>query len=200
MTTIRNEDVKRLRTETGVGIMDCKRALIEANGDLTRAKQILREEGLELMAHKGREASEGRIESYIHHSARVGVLVEVSCNTDFAAKTADFVTFARDVAMHIAAASPRYIATEDVPPADLEREREIYLKQLEKEGKPAEIAAKAAEGRVEKFYEDACLVKQAFVKDPSVTIEELLADLRIKTGENVRVKRFVRYEVGEGEE
>lgn len=197
--TIRSEDVKKLRDETGVGIMDCKRALIEAEGDFARAKQILREEGLELMGHKGREANEGRIEAYVHHSARIGVLVEIAANTDFAANSAEFIAFSRDLAMHIAAARPRYIAPEDVPEEDLETEREIYRKQLEKEGKPPQIIEKAVEGRIKKFYEEACLTKQPFVKDPTVTIEELLADLRTKTGENIYVKRFVRYEVGESE-
>ncbi|RLE33027.1 translation elongation factor Ts [Candidatus Acetothermia bacterium] len=196
--TIRSEDVKKLRDETGVGMMDCKRALIEAEGDFSRAKQILREQGLELMGHKGREANEGRIEAYVHHSARVGVLVEVAANTDFAANSAEFVEFTRDLAMHIAAAQPRYISPEDVPEADLKEEREVYRKQLEKDGKPPEIIEKAVEGRLKKFYEEACLVKQPFVKDPSVRIEDLLADLRTKTGENIYIKRFVRYEVGEG--
>jgi len=143
---IRSEDVKKLRDETGVGMMDCKRALVEAQGDFARAKQLLREQGLELMGHQ-----------------------------------------------------PRYISPEDVPEEDLETEREVYRKQLEKEGKPAQIIEKAVEGRLKKFYEQACLIKQPFVKDPTVTIEELLADLRTKTGENIYVKRFVRYEVGEDE-
>jgi len=196
---IRSEDVKKLRDETGVGMMDCKRALVEAQGDFARAKQLLREQGLELMGHKGREANEGRIEAYVHHSARVGVLVEIAANTDFAANSAEFVGFSHDLAMHIAAAQPRYISPEDVPEEDLETEREVYRKQLEKEGKPAQIIEKAVEGRLKKFYEQACLIKQPFVKDPTVTIEELLADLRTKTGENIYVKRFVRYEVGEDE-
>jgi len=165
-----------------VGMMDCKRALIEAEEDFARAKQLLREQGLELMGHKGREANEGRIEAYVHHSAR---------------NSAEFIAFSRDLAMHIAAAQPRYVSPEDVPEADLEAEREVYRKQLEREGKPPEIVEKAVEGRLKKFYEEACLLKQPFVKDPAVTIEELLADLRAKTGENIYVKRFVRYEVGE---
>jgi len=200
MTTIRSEDVRKLRAETGIGVMDCKNALAKAGGDFARAKQILREEGLELMAHKGREATEGRIEAYVHHSAKIGVLLEIACNTDFAAKSEDFVDLARNLAMHIAAAGPGYIAPENVPAEVLEQERDIYRKQLEKEGKPANIVEKAAEGRLKKFYEDACLIKQPYVRDPSVTIEELLADLRTKTGENISVKRFVRYEVGDDTE
>ena len=199
MTEIKSEDVKKLRAETGVGIMDCKRALMKANGDMEKAKKILREEGRELLAHKGREANEGRIEAYVHHSGRVGVLVEVASNTDFTANSAEFREFVRDVAMHIAAAKPRYVSSEDVPEADLEAEREIYRKQAEKEGKPAQVVEKIVEGRIKKFYTEACLLKQPFVKDPSRTVEDLLADLRQKTGENISVKRFARFEIGEGE-
>jgi len=199
MTAIKSEDVKKLREETGVGIMDCKRALMKANGDMEQAKKILREEGRELLAHKGREATEGRIEAYVHHSGKVGVLVEVASNTDFAANSADFREFTRDLAMHIAAAKPRYVSPEDVPEEDLEAEREIYRKQAEKEGKPAQVAEKIVEGRIKKFYTEACLLKQPFVKDPSRTIEDLLAELRQKTGENISVKRFARFEIGEGE-
>jgi elongation factor Ts len=198
MTTIRSEDVKKLRAETGVGMMDCKKALVASGGDFARAKQILREQGLELMGQQGREASEGRIECYAHHSAKLGVMVEVACNTDFAAKSADFVQFSKDLAMHIAASNPRYIAPENVPAADLDQEREIYRKQLEKEGKPAHIIEKAVEGRLNRFYEDTCLLKQTFAKDPTVRVEDLLADLRTKTGENILIKRFARYEVGAG--
>ncbi len=199
MTEIKSEDVKKLRAETGVGIMDCKRALMKADGDMEKAKKILREEGRELLAHKGREANEGRIEAYVHHSGRVGVLVEVASNTDFTANSAEFREFVRDVAMHIAAAKPRYVSPEDVPEADLEAEREIYRKQAEKEGKPAQVVEKIVEGRIKKFYTEACLLKQPFVKDPSRTVEDLLADLRQKTGENISVKRFARFEIGEGE-
>jgi elongation factor Ts len=196
--TIKNEDIKRLRAETGVGIMDCKNALIKSEGDMEKAKQILREEGRELLAHKGREATEGRIEAYVHHSGKIGVLLEVACNTDFAANSDDFRQFTRELAMHIAAARPRYISSEDVPEADLEREKGIYRKQGEREGKPPQILEKIVEGRIQKFYSEACLLKQPFVKDPSRTIEDLLAELRAKTGENILIKRFARYESGEG--
>lgn len=198
--TIRSEDVKALRAETGVGIMDCKSALTKADGDLERAKQILREEGRELLAHKGREATEGRVEAYVHHSGKVGVLLEIACNTDFAANSEDFRTFARDVAMHIAAAAPRFVNPEDVPAQDLEKEKDIYRKQLEKDGKPAGIMDKIIDGRIEKFYTEQCLMKQPFVKNPSASIEDLLADLRTRTGENIFVKRFARYAIGEEEE
>jgi len=195
--TIRSEDVKALRDTTGVGIMDCKNALIKADGDLERAKQILREEGRELLAHKGREATDGRIEAYVHHSGKVGVLVEVACNTDFAAKSNDFLEFSRDLAMHIAAARPRYIAPDDVPAADLEAEKDVYRKQMEKEGKPAALIDKIVEGRLKKFYSETCLVKQPFVKDPAQTIEDLMGALASKTGETILIRRFARYEIGE---
>lgn len=194
---ISSEDVKKLRAETGVGIMDCKVALTRAGGDMERAKQLLREEGKELLAHKGREATEGRVEAYVHHSGRVGVLVEVGCNTDFAANSEDFRRFARELAMHIAATRPRYLSPEDVPPADLEAEKEIYRKQAEKEGKPSPVVEKIVEGRLKKFYTETCLLKQPFVKDPARTVEDMLAELCARIGESVLIKRFVRYEVGE---
>lgn len=195
---ISNDDVKKLRTETGVGIMDCRSALRKADGDIEKAKKILREEGRELLGHKGREATEGRIEAYVHHSGKIGVLVEVACNTDFAANSEEFRRFTRELSMHIAAARPRYISPENVPEADLEAEKEIYRKQVEKEGKPPEIVEKIIEGRLKKFYTEACLLQQPFIKDPSCTIEDLLAELCSKTGENIFVRRFARYEVGEG--
>ena len=196
MATIRSEDVQKLRLETGIGMMDCKKALIETDGDFARAKQLLREQGLELMGLQGREANEGRIECYLHHSGKIGAMVEVTANTDFAAKSDEFIRFARDLAMHIAASNPRYITPEDVPAADLDAEKQVYRRQLESEGKPQNIVEKAIEGRINRFYEEQCLVKQAFAKDPTVKVEGLLADLRTKTGENIRVKRFARFEVG----
>ncbi len=195
--TIRSEDVKTLRAQTGVGMMDCKRALQTADGDLEKAKKILREEGLELIGHKGREANEGGVFAYVHHSGKVGVLLDVAANTDFAAKSSDFIAFANDVAMHIAAVSPRYVAPEDVPQADLEDEKDIYRAQLRAQGKPDAIIEKAIEGRIVKFYTDVCLLKQPFVKDPSETVEELLAVLRTKTGENIMIRRFARFAIGE---
>jgi elongation factor Ts len=196
--TITSEDIKKLRAETGVGIMDCKTALTKADGDMQKAKQILREAGKELLAHKGREATEGRVEAYVHHSGKVGVLVEVACNTDFAANSDDFRRFARELAMHIAATRPRYLAPEDVPEDELENEKAIYRKQVEKEGKPPQIVEKIIEGRLKKFYTEACLLKQPFVKDSSQTVEDQLAELRAKTGETVFIKQFARYEVGKG--
>jgi elongation factor Ts len=196
MATIRAEDVQKLRAETGIGMMDCKKALTEAGGDFARARQILRELGLELMGHQGREANEGRIECYLHHSGKIAAMVEVTANTDFAAKSEEFIRFAKDLALHVAASNPRYVAPEDVPAQDLEDERQVYRKQLEQDGKPANIIEKAIEGRINRFYEEQCLVKQPFALDLTVKIEALLVDLRTKTGENIRVKRFARFEVG----
>lgn len=198
MTTIRIEDIKKLRADTGIGMMDCKRALIEAEGNIERAKEILREQGLELMEQIGREAQEGRVVAYVHHTGKVGVLVEVACNTDFAANSAEFRAFANDVAMHIAAENPLYVSPEDVPEEDIEREQAEFRRQMKEQGKPDEIIEKAGEGRLKRFYQDNCLTKQAFVKDPDVTIEDMLADLRTKTGENIYVKRFARFEIEVG--
>ena len=195
MSTIRAEDIKRLRDDTGIGMMDCKRALTEANGDIARAKEILREQGLELMEQIGREAHEGRVVAYIHHTGKVGVLVEIACNTDFAANSAEFLQFANDVAMHIAAESPRYVSPEEVPVQDIEAEQEEFRQQMKEQGKPDEIIDKAVEGRLSRFYQDNCLTKQVFVRDPDVTIEGMLANLRTKTGENIYVKRFTRFSI-----
>jgi elongation factor Ts len=195
MTTIRTEDIKRLREETGIGMMDCKRALTEADGDIGRAKEVLREQGLELMGQIGREAQEGRVVAYVHHTGKVGVLVEIACNTDFAANSAEFLQFANDVAMHIAAENPRYVSPEEVPAEDIEAEQAAFRQQMKEQGKPDEIIDKAAEGRLNRFYQDHCLTKQAFVKNPDLTIEHMLADLRTKTGENIYVRRFSRFAI-----
>jgi len=196
--TISTEDVKKLRGLTGVGVMDCRNALVKAEGNIDKAKQILREEGKELLAHKGREAKEGRVEAYLHHSGKVGVLVEVICNTDFAADSREFRQFTRDLAMQVAASKPRYLSPDVVPAADLEEEKAVYLKQIEKEGKPPQIMEKILEGRLKKFLDENCLIKQPFIKDPTLTIEDLLGNLCSKTGENIQIKRFCRFEVGEG--
>jgi len=193
--TVRIEDIKQLREETGIGMMDCKRALTEADGDIERAKEVLREQGLELMEQIGREAHEGRVVAYVHHTGKVGVLVEIACNTDFAANSAEFLEFANDVAMHIAAEEPLYVSPDEVPAEDLEQEQAEFRAQLKEQGKPDEIIDKAVEGRLARFYQDNCLTKQAFVKNPEVTIEDMLADLRTKTGENIYVKRFARFAI-----
>ncbi|MEE8593632.1 MAG: elongation factor Ts [Candidatus Bipolaricaulota bacterium] len=200
MTTIKIEAIKQLREETGIGMMDCKKALIEANGDIERAKDILREQGLELMEQIGREAHEGRIVAYVHHTGKVGVMVEMACNTDFAAKGAEFIQLADDIAMHIASEAPLYVAPDNVPEEDVEQRKAEMRKQLEEQGKPAEIIEKAVEGSIARFFKDICLIKQPFIKDPDVAIEDLLADLRTKTGENISVAQFARFAIGDDED
>ncbi len=196
MTTIRSEDVRALREETGIGIMDCKNALVEANGDIERAKEILREKGLQMLTQQEeRPVREGRIQAYAHHTGKVGVLVEVACNTDFAANSAEFLQFASDVALHIAAENPMFVSPDEVPAEVLDAELAEFRTQLEEQGKPANIIDKAIEGRIKRFYEVNCLTKQAFIKDPNVTIEDLLAELRTKTGENIFIRRFTRYAI-----
>lgn len=190
--------IKKLREETGIGIMECKKALIEAGGDLEKAKKILREKGLEfLSSQSGREMKEGRVEAYIHHSGKIGVLVEVDTVTDFAANSQEFREFVKNLAMHIAAAKPRWISPEDVPQEVIEEEKEILRAQAEKEGKPSHIVEKIVEGRLKKFFEENCLLKQPYVKDPSVTVEEVLGELGRKISEQIVIKRFARFEVGE---
>ncbi len=192
-------DVKTLREMTGVGMMDCKKALTEANGNLDRAVEILREKGIASATKKGgRIAAEGIVESYIHMGGKIGVLIEVNCETDFVAKTPEFKSFVRDVAMHVAAANPQYLSREEVPADVLEKEREILRAQARNEGKPEKIIERMVEGRVEKFYKDNCLLDQQFVKDPDMTIAQYVTDRIQKTGENVKIRRFVRYEMGEG--
>ncbi|MCK4570847.1 elongation factor Ts [Candidatus Bipolaricaulota bacterium] len=199
MTTIKIEGIRQLREETGIGMMDCKKALTEANDDIERAKEILREQGLELMEQIGREAHEGRIVSYVHHTGKVGVMVEMACNTDFAANGAEFIQLANDIAMHIASEAPLYVAPADVPEEDVEQKKAEMRKQMEEQGKPAEIIEKAVEGSISRFFKDACLIKQPFIKNPDVTIEDMLADLRTKTGENILVAQFSRFAIGEDE-
>jgi elongation factor Ts len=189
--------IKKLREETGIGIMECKQALIEAEGDLEKAKKILREKGKEFLSHKGRETKEGRVEAYIHHSGKVGVLVEVNTVTDFAANSQEFRDFIKNLAMHIAASKPRWISPEDVPEDVVEEEKEILRTQAEKEGKPSHIVEKIVEGRIQKFFEENCLLKQPYVKDPSLTVEDVLGELRHKISEQIVIKRFARFEVGE---
>lgn len=190
------DDIKQLRKMTGVGIMDCKVALKKADGNLGEAQKILREQGLSLLAHKDKDGLQGRVEAYLHHNGTLGVLVEISCQTDFAANSVEFRKVTRDMAMHIAACHPRYITPEDVPETVRETEKEIYRKQIEKENKPAEIVEKIIEGRLNKFYEQVCLLNQPFVKDPDKTIAEVLSELRAKMNEIITIKRFVRFEIG----
>jgi elongation factor Ts len=191
--------VKELRDRTGAGMMDCKRALAEKGGDIEKAATYLREKGLAAAAKKaGRIAAEGLIESYIHGAGRIGVLVEVNCETDFVALTDDFKVLVRDIAMQIAAAKPEYVAREEVPAEVLEKERDILRAQAINEGKPEKIAEKMVEGRIEKYYKDVCLLEQPFVKDTNFTIQQLLTEKIAKIGENISIRRFTRYELGEG--
>lgn len=191
--------VKELREKTGAGMLDCKKALEEAGGDMTRAAEILREKGLAAAASKaGRAATEGLVESYIHGEGRIGVLVEVNCETDFVAKTDNFRRFVRDIAMQIAAAAPKYVNKEDVPEEELNKEREILRAQALNEGKPEKIVDKMVEGRISKYYGEVCLMEQQFIKDPDLTVAQLLNSMIAQIGENISIRRFVRFELGEG--
>lgn len=193
------QDVAKLRQQTGVGMMECKKALTEANGDFEKAIVILRERGLKAVDKKqSRIASEGLVASYIHMGGKIGVLVEVNCETDFVAKSDDFQVLVKDIAMHIAAANPKYVSEAEVDPAELESEKEILRVQALNEGKPANIVEKMIEGRIKKFYEDVCLLNQPFVKDSSKTIKDILTEATLKIGEKISIRRFVRYQLGEG--
>lgn len=199
MAAITAAMVKELRDKTGAGMMDCKKALTEKNGNLDEAVSYLREKGLAAAAKKaGRIAAEGLVDAYIHMGGRIGVLVEVNCETDFVAKTEDFQNLVRDIAMHIAAARPEYVGRQEVPAEVVNKEKEIFRATALNEGKPEHIVDKIIEGRVEKFYKEICLLEQPFVKDPDVTIQELLTAKVAKIGENISVRRFVRFERGEG--
>jgi len=191
--------VKELRELTGAGMLDCKKALEDANGDMEKAKDLLRERGLAAAAKKaGRLASEGLVESYIHGGGRIGVLVEVNCETDFVAKTDAFREFVKDIAMQIAASNPKYVRREDVPEEELERERAVLRNQALNEGKPEKIVEKMVEGRLNKYFEENCLLEQAFIKDPDKTVQQLLQEKIAAIGENISIRRFARFELGEG--
>ncbi len=193
------EMVRQLRERTGAGMMDCKKALTETNGDEEKAIELLRERGIAKAAKKaGRVAAEGLVEAYIHGGGRIGVLVEVNIETDFAAKNDEFKTFVKDVAMQIAASNPEYVRREEVPAAILENEKEILRVQARNEGKPEKIIEKMVEGRIEKFYTEKCLLDQAFIKDPDMTIDQLLKEKIAHIGENISIRRFARFERGEG--
>ena len=190
--------VKELREKTGAGIMDCKRALSESECDLDRAVTFLREKGLAAALKKaGRATSEGLVVPYIHAGGKLGVLVEVNCETDFVAKTEDFQNLARDIAMHVAAMSPDYVSREDVPDDVVNKEKKIYKAQAKESGKPEKVLEKIAEGKLEKFFKENCLLEQPFVKNTDVTIEGLLKDIIAKLGENMQIRRFSRLVVGE---
>ncbi len=193
------EMVRQLRERTGAGMMDCKKALTETNGDEEKAIELLRERGIAKAAKKaGRVAAEGLVEAYIHGGGRIGVLVEVNIETDFAAKNEEFKTFVKDVAMQIAASNPEYVSREQVPAAIIENEKEILRVQARNEGKPEKIIEKMVEGRIEKFYTEKCLLDQAFIKDPDVTVDQLLKEKIAHIGENISIRRFARFERGEG--
>jgi elongation factor Ts len=192
--------VKELRERTGVGIVDCQKALNESGGDIEKAIVYLREKGLAAAAKKaGRAAAQGVVSSYVHGGGRIGVLVEVNCETDFVARTEEFQRFVKDVAMQIAAANPRYVRREEVPEEERAREREIYRAQTAQSGKPPAVIDRIVEGKLEKFFGEACLLEQPFIRDPGKTVEQLVKDLIARTGENVVVRRFARFQIGEGE-
>ncbi len=192
------EQVKQLRAQTGAGMMECKRALEETQGNTEKAIDVLRERGLAQAAKKvGREASEGLIESYIHLQGRIGVLLEINCETDFVANTDEFRGLAHDLAMHIAAARPRYVERTEVPLVEVEREREVLTKQASNEGKPEAIVAKMVEGRLQKFYQEMVLLEQPFIKEPDLTVEQVITHHVAKLGEHIKIRRFARFERGE---
>ena len=193
--------VKELREKTGVGMMDCKKALQESKGDLTLAVEYLRKKGIATAKKRGgRTTSEGQVASYIHPGAKIGVLVEVNCETDFSGKTEDFSAFVKNIAMQIAAANPLSVDREGIPADLLEKEREIYVTQAKESGKPEKVIDKIVEGKMAKFYAEVCLLEQPYVKNPDIKVQDLLNELMAKTGENVVIRRFARYQLGEADE
>jgi elongation factor Ts len=193
--------IKDLREKTGVGIMDCKTALKECDGDIDKAIEYLRKKGIATAKKRGgRATSQGQVQSYIHAGGKIGVLVEINCETDFSAKTDDFANFAKDIAMQIAASAPIAVDRENVPENILEREKDIYATQARESGKPEKIIDKIVEGKLKKFFSDVCLMEQPFVKNPDITVQDLLNQLIAKTGENIVIRRFVRFQLGESGE
>ena len=198
MTTISAQMVKELRQNTGAGIMDCKEALAETGADMDKAVEYLRKKGLATAAKRaGREMSEGVVHAYIHTGGKIGVLVEVNCETDFVAKTDDFQDLAKNIAMHIAASSPVGIRPEDVPSDVVEKEKEIYRAQALESGKPEKVVDKIVEGKLAKFFKESCLLNQPYVRDPDITVADMLNDAIAKIGENITVRRFTRFQIGE---
>ena len=201
MANITADLVKQLRDKTGAGMMECKAALTEANGNMDEAMTLLRKRGLAQAAKRaGRTTAQGAIGSYIHMGGKIGVLVEVNCESDFVARTDDFNTLVKDVAMHIAAASPRWVRREEVPAQDVDKEKQIYRAQMEKEGKPANVMDKIIEGKLGSFYSQFVLLDQPYIRDDKMTVSQLVAQASAKTGENIQVSRFVRFRVGEAAE
>jgi elongation factor Ts len=198
MATISAELVKELREKTGAGIMDCKRALAESDADMDKAVEFLRKKGLATAAKRaGRALTEGIVQSYIHMGGKLGVMVEVNCETDFVAKNDEFQEFARNIAMHIAATNPLGVTPEDIPEEVINKEKDIYLAQAKEMGKPDNIVDKIAEGKLKKFIQENCLMNQPYVRDPDITVADLLNELIAKIGENISISRFVRFHVGE---
>ena len=194
---ITSQMVKELRDKTNAGMMDCKKALSENDGDMDKAVDFLRQKGLAVAAKRSdRATSEGVIETYIHSNGKLGAMVEVGCETDFVAKTDSFIEFAKEIAMHVAAANPIGLAREDVPAEVLEREKAIYVQQALDSGKPENIVEKIVGGKMDKYYSEICLLEQKFVKDPDVTIQDMLNEIVASMGENITVKRFARFAVG----
>ena len=192
-------DVKELREKTGAGMMDCKRALTEANGDFDKAVDFLREKGLAKAAKKAsRVASEGLVLSYIHGNGKIGVLLEVNCETDFVARNEDFKALCHDIAMQVAAANPEFVSRDEVPQADIEKEKEILKAQALNEGKPENIVEKMVVGRLEKFFQESCLLEQPFIKNQDVSVQQVVNEAIAKLGENINVRRFSRFVLGEG--
>jgi elongation factor Ts len=190
--------VKELRTKTGAGMMDCKEALLASDGDFEKAIDFLRKKGLSAATKRSSKAAkDGTIASYIHMGGRIGVMVEINCETDFVAKTENFQTTARDIAMHVAASNPIYIRPDEIPGDALDREKEIYRSQLREEGKPEKIWDKIIEGKLKKYYEDVCLTEQKFVKNTDITVGTLINNLIANTGENIVIRRFARFQLGE---
>ncbi len=191
--------VKELRERTQAGMMDCKKALLATDGNIEKAVEYLREKGLSAAVKKaGRVASEGMVDSYIHMGGKIGVLVEVNCETDFVAKTDTFKALVHDVALQIAASNPLFISKDEVPTANLEKEREILRAQALNEGKPEKIVERMVEGRIEKYYKEVCLLEQPFVKNPDITVQDLVNEATLASGEKIAIRRFTRYELGEG--
>jgi len=198
MTAISANKVKELRDISGAGMMDCKKALSESKGDIQKAMDFLRKSGIAKAQKKaGREVKDGLISTYIHPGSKLGVMLEINCETDFVAKTEGFQELSKDIAMHIAAASPLSVSKDDIPSEVLDKEREIYLDQAKSSGKPEEIAKKMVEGRMDKFCKENALLEQQFVKDPNTTIKEVLTDMIAKLGENISIARFMRFQLGE---
>ena len=194
---ITSQMVKELREKTNAGMMDCKKALTETDGDMEKAVDLLRQKGLAVAAKRaGKETKEGVIEAYIHAGGKIGVMVEVACETDFVAKTDDFKAFARNIAMHVAAVSPLAVSREEIPADVVQREKDIYINQALESGKPQQIAEKMVAGKMEKFLAEVCLLEQKYVKNPDLSIQDLLNELVAKMGENISIKKFARFQIG----